>query len=425
MAREKDFFSFLDRFTIVEDDSSSYEVGISDDGFSYLDMLSEKKAKRITFEERQKKQTSAALDGSTGARGKSNIAKVEAVDHDAICFDTDLSRIINDIQARKQKLPLLPFAGAGAGIAFLIWLFLPTLLKVITGVIGVPLILLMLFNVWRLDVSRRHVKFRYKITGAGNAAFQAINAALSKLATSQQVLFYTGTRHFEDTRYTGGAKSLPTFEIVSLDHRAPPLLDLDLKVWHVRVAHKDIYFMPDHLLVYDGGRIGGISYAKLEVGSLFEECQARDKARRTADCQVVGNTWRFVNNDGSPDKRFNNNVEVAIVKYGVLKLTGPGLDMRFFTSLQAASTEAPTGFSHMQSLAKKPVQKMADARRGKAAAPKPVAQQPARFPQQAPKTADAPVPVDIYSVFMDAMCCVMAADKRVFPVSIIGIDGTS
>ena len=54
------FFSFLDHFNFIEDDSSSYEVGISDEGFSYLDLASEKKMKAISFQEKQKRETGAA-----------------------------------------------------------------------------------------------------------------------------------------------------------------------------------------------------------------------------------------------------------------------------------------------------------------------------------------------------------------------------
>jgi len=109
------FFSFLDEMTFVEDDSSSYEINISDSGFCYLDMLSEKKAKRIAFEEKQKRETSAALDGSTRAHGKLNIKKVEEVDHDALCLDTNPEKIISDIQERRQKMPVFPWCALKSG----------------------------------------------------------------------------------------------------------------------------------------------------------------------------------------------------------------------------------------------------------------------------------------------------------------------
>src|SRR6185369_17699305 len=34
------------------------------------------------------------------------------------------------------------------------------------------------------------------------------------------------------------------------------------------------------------------------------------------DAQIVDNTWRFVNKNGSPDKRFNNNKQLPITLYG-------------------------------------------------------------------------------------------------------------
>ena len=108
-----------------------------------------------------------------------------------------------------------------------------------------------------------------------------------------------------------------------------------------------MYFLPDHLMVCDGGRVGGINYAKLHISTCFKTTQARDVACQTRDCRVVDKTWRFVNNDGTPDQRFNNNATIPIVEYGVLQLSGPGLNMQFYTSLQGASTSAPQGFSGM------------------------------------------------------------------------------
>ena len=75
--------------------------------------------------------------------------------------------------------------------------------------------------------------------------------------------------------------------------------------------------MPDHILVYDGAQIGGLSYGTLKVSTATEVTQAHDEARRTHDSKVVGTTYRFVNNDGSPDRRFNNNIEIPLIEYGV------------------------------------------------------------------------------------------------------------
>ncbi len=95
--------------------------------------------------------------------------------------------------------------------------------------------------------------------------------------------------------------------------------------------------MPDHVLIYDGARMGGINYGNLEVSTQTEVAQARDLAKPTRDAKIVGKTYRFVNNNGTPDKRFNNNTEIPLIEYGVLKLGGAGLDVSMFVTNQKSA----------------------------------------------------------------------------------------
>ena len=390
---KKSAFSFLDHLSFVEDDASSYAVEISENGFSYLDMLSEKKARKSGFEEKQRRATSAALDGSTRARGKSNVTKIESVNHDEVCFDTSLQAIIDDLQKRRQKTPAFPFAIAGFVICLFLVIQMPPVLAVFFGAITVCGGGVFLWNVKLWDKSRRNAKFSYRFSEAGGKAFEVLNNTLKKVASSQQVLVVLGKRHFDDTRYTGGASALPTFDTVRLCQDTPPLIEMNTSTWRLRLPHKDVYFMPDHMLVFDGGRIGGISYSNLKLSQSFETNQARDKAVRTRDCKVVGSTWRFVNNDGSPDKRFNNNVQIPLVEYGVLGLSAPGLDLALYTSLQEASTQAPRGFGQMQRLSGLPTVPTAAARRA--------------------PDANKTLSWDRFcALLMDALCCVMLADGK-------------
>jgi hypothetical protein len=153
MSNRGGFFSFLDDLTYVDDDASSYEIGVGDNGFSYLDMMSPKRARLITFEEKQRRATSAALDGSTRAHGKLNIKKIEDVDHDGLCLDTDLTHILRDIQTRREKVSIFPFAVAFVMLVFFGWLSLPLfvnyawILMLMTGVLLFPGGFLLLWNI--------------------------------------------------------------------------------------------------------------------------------------------------------------------------------------------------------------------------------------------------------------------------------------
>src|SRR5271169_1078723 len=43
-----------------------------------------------------------------------------------------------------------------------------------------------------------------------------------------------------------------------------------------------------------------------------------------SDAQVVGYTWRFVNRDGGPDRRFSSNRRIPQVRYQQMGLQGTG-----------------------------------------------------------------------------------------------------
>lgn len=394
------FFSFLDHLNFVEDDSSRYEVAVGDEGFSYLDLVSEKKARRLTFEEKQRRETSAALDGSTRARGKSNIKKLEGVDHDEVCFDTDLLAIVRDIERRRKRLSVFPWALGAACVIAIVWILFvynarfPVLVFAMSAVLVIPGFAFALVNAWYFDRSRKDVHFAYKISGRGTTAFQKVNNAMEAISRSGQTLLFAGRRFFEDSRYTGGAASLPEFRKVRFSRGKPPLLELKFDVWHIRAFHQDLYFMPDHVLVYDGSRMGGINYAKLEIGTESEVTQARGIAAVARDAKVVGRTHRFVNNDGTPDRRFNNNTEIPLIEYGVVNLRGAGLDVSLYVTNQGNAYGVPSQMSEIRELASKPVQRISKQRRAQAAARRKAELE------------------EVFSVVLDAMCCAMFADGQ-------------
>lgn len=89
--------------------------------------------------------------------------------------------------------------------------------------------------------------------------------------------------------------------------------------------------MPDRLLVYQDGRYGAVAYEALTVAcapTRFIEHEALPQ-----DAQVIGTTWQFVNRDGSPDRRFNNNRQLPMALYGELVLRSPqGLNIHLQAS---------------------------------------------------------------------------------------------
>ena len=92
-----------------------------------------------------------------------------------------------------------------------------------------------------------------------------------------------------------------------------------------------LFFFPDRLLIFGAGGASAVGYAdlKLETGTV----QFREEGGVPRDAKVTGTTWRYVNKNGSPDRRFNNNYQIPIVLYGTVDVSAPsGMRLSLQTS---------------------------------------------------------------------------------------------
>jgi hypothetical protein len=97
-------------------------------------------------------------------------------------------------------------------------------------------------------------------------------------------------------------------------------------------AGGDMFLYPAFVLY----RVTRDSFAVIDVQDVAIDYSASrfiEHETIPADSPTIGHTWLKVNKDGSPDKRFRDNVQVPIVHYGTLKLTSAtGLNEEYMVS---------------------------------------------------------------------------------------------
>jgi hypothetical protein len=77
-----------------------------------------------------------------------------------------------------------------------------------------------------------------------------------------------------------------------------------------------------------------------EVNVAFSITRFIEEEALPSDAEVIGRTWKKANKDGSPDRRFANNYEIPIVRYGELRLkSATGINEAYLLS-DAAAAEA-------------------------------------------------------------------------------------
>ena len=98
---------------------------------------------------------------------------------------------------------------------------------------------------------------------------------------------------------------------------------------------RSVYFLPDRILIRDGRRYAGMPYQNCRIAGAATRFIESGKIPN--DAERVGTTWKYVNKGGGPDRRYKNNPQLPILRYGELALTAePGFNFIWQTSRATA-----------------------------------------------------------------------------------------
>jgi len=184
---------------------------------------------------------------------------------------------------------------------------------------------------------RTKVFVGYNLDEAAVRKLNEIAGGMSLLRKCSQVWMYRVERNETqlDWKYNAG----DTFKVaklpVAIFNRPIPNVETNLRVHGIAYGSQAVYFLPEKVLVINGREVNDVPYSslQLEVDSL-EYVESEGQVYRDSD--VVAHRWRFINRDGSKDKRFKDNVELPVVRCGILAFTVGGVQLKMMTTDPAA-----------------------------------------------------------------------------------------
>src|SRR5690606_25172323 len=97
---------------------------------------------------------------------------------------------------------------------------------------------------------------------------------------------------------------------------APPNVETNVAPYCLEVQGKQIYFFPDRVIILQGKVFAAVGYDELDVAVETQRFQWEGVVPR--DAEVIDQTWRYVNKDGGPDRRFADNYSIPVVRTGEL-----------------------------------------------------------------------------------------------------------
>lgn len=236
--------------------------------------------------------------------------------------DSRFLDILNDLNGRAD---LFKMSHALGGAGLVAWLF-------VTMAAGfgnsVPLLLLAAAG-WAvgayLDSYRRASVVYYDVEAEAFKSYQELVETFDRLAAcggKWHVAAGGAVRDMHTWKTNAGASHLVSKSPTQLNYSLPSVLKSNITPPSIGVGKQTLFLLPDVALLEHGGRFGAIAYADLVISHQLS--RFIEEGPVPNDAEIVGQTWRYVNKNGGPDRRFNDNRQIPVVLYEAMHLKSAG-----------------------------------------------------------------------------------------------------
>jgi hypothetical protein len=188
-------------------------------------------------------------------------------------------------------------------------------LSIIYSAIAIP------FSIF-LDRYRRSVKIEYELDKVSSVIASALAESFADLKACRSIWSIRAEAYTSDWKRHAGATRLNKRQRIYLQSKKPACIRGRVAFPAINLGADELYFLPDAALLVTKHSVAALHYHDFSISAsptrFIEEETVPDDAR------VVGETWRFVNKSGGPDRRFNFNKRLPICLYGEMDFQSPG-----------------------------------------------------------------------------------------------------
>jgi len=197
--------------------------------------------------------------------------------------------------------------------------------------------------VWltRVDKRRLLIEIHYDIDSNIKSVYEKFVSDFSGLLKSARVWQYRSSSLTHDYKYTSGAYSSVdrrTLSRISINKAPTRFFETNIQIPYLGLINTELYFFPERLIIKRGDKFGGIMYKHIDATS--DTTRFIEKSGVPSDAIVVDKTWRYLNKNGTPDRRFNNNYQIPICNYSEYMFhSSSGLNEKISTSKRGCLDE--------------------------------------------------------------------------------------
>ena len=171
-----------------------------------------------------------------------------------------------------------------------------------------------------LDYKRKNTIIFYDIDEETEARLQEFYDSFEEITKCKRKWYILSKNYNFDAKYNSGASSLVNRKDIAITNKVPKYIKTNVKIPCVPVGKQKLYFFPDKVLIIEGKKVGALSYKNLGIsvtnGNFIET------EMKPWDGTVIDYTYKYVNKNGGPDRRFSNNPRYPIMSYSYINFYG-------------------------------------------------------------------------------------------------------
>jgi hypothetical protein len=233
--------------------------------------------------------------------------------------DASSQAVVDEISVKRRRLPLWPLS-------------LPLLLFPPVGWALFPLAVLLITCL--IDRRRRTTVLFYNIEAQQEAELRIFYSSIDEMI-SCNTIWHVTSQAVTNKKHSAGAQSGYYANIINIKYKLPKFVKTNVLVPEIPVGKQTMYLFPDRIFIFDGKKVGGLSYESLTLTQ--KQLRFVEQGAPPKDATIAGHTWLHVNRSGQPDSRFANNKQLPIMAYSEVNFTsGTGLNERLMLSRKDA-----------------------------------------------------------------------------------------
>ena len=106
-----------------------------------------------------------------------------------------------------------------------------------------------------------------------------------------------------------------------LEKGCPFYIQTNVDVIQIKLKDETLIILPDKVFIVRKRKVGTIEYSDLKIS--VSQVRFVEEEAIPKDAQVVGQTWKYVNKNGTPDRRYKDNKQLPVCLYGQVILRTP------------------------------------------------------------------------------------------------------